>query len=221
MSRAKADAKHHLEHLTAAPAHVFGLVYVVNLRSRRTYRHRFRYLRRQPSIYRVSSNCRVRYIHLWRRHISRRGYIRHGNQPGPECSQKCSDSSVLPGRDHWQHHPHRVVSKVIGQCRGRQEYEERAPTEAQTQPRTRYPNTRNIIDGNTSIRRWDGYRCTDLQSPRAFSTKYTGPTSILRPQENTGKALRLLVGASGTAITSRYSESERQQGGHYGLPVQD
>ena len=62
-----------------APAHVFGLVYVVNLRSRRTYRHRFRYLRRQPSIY-------------------------------------------------------RVVSKVIGQ--GRQEYEERAPTEAQTQPRT-------------------------------------------------------------------------------------
>ena len=53
-----------------APAHVFGLVYVVNLRSRRTYRHRFRYLRRQPSIYRVSSNCRVRYIHLWRRQRS-------------------------------------------------------------------------------------------------------------------------------------------------------
>ena len=71
-----------------------------------------------------------------------------------------------------------LVSKVIGQCRGRQEYE------AQTQPRTRYPNTRNIIDGNTSIRRWDGYRCTDLQSPRAFSTKYTGPTSILRPLVN-------------------------------------
>ena len=42
-----------------------------------------------------------------------------------------------------------------------------------------------------------------------------GPTSILRP-------LRLLVahqlaGASGTAITSRYSESERQQGGQVGV----